>query len=402
MKQLQFLARMALVVLVGCLLAGGVQAGEFKVGALNPLTGVGGPYGPGMLAAIKIAAQEVNDAGGILGNKVVVISEDTQTDPNAAVRAAKKLIEVNKVSAILGTWSSGITMSVLPLTTRAGIIEMSVSGAPAISKIAKKTGLVFRTQASNTLFGVVFAKVALKEGYKKAATMAFNNPSGIGNTEEFAKNFKAAGGIITGSVVYEGNQPSYRSELEKVLATKPEVIVMGSYIKDTTIILKEWYQLNEPMHWITPAWAVNPKLIKTLGAAVTEGIIAVDTLPNKDSETYKKFVKKFEQVTGKSPDKNPYAPMAYDQMILLALAAEAAHSTQPRAIAAKMREVSAPPGEMVYGFADGATKLKQGKQIDYDGASSAIDFNDSGDVSPTFGIYQVHQGKLVLKYTLRP
>jgi branched-chain amino acid transport system substrate-binding protein len=379
-----------------------VQAAEFKIGALNPLTGVGGPYGPGMLQAIKLGAEEVNKAGGILGQEVIIISEDTQTDPDAAVRAAKKLIEVNKVSAILGTWSSGITMSVLPLTTRAGIIEMSVSGAPAISKIGKETGMVFRTQASNTMFGVVFSKIAVKEGYKKAATMAFNNPSGRGNTEEFAKNFKASGGAITGGVVYEGNKPSYRSEIEKVLATKPEVVVMGSYIKDTTIILKEWYQLNEPMKWIAPAWAVNPKLIKTLGPDVTEGVIAVDTVPNTESKTYDRFVMSFKKATGDEPKRNPYAAMVYDQMILLALAAEAAQSTDPNAIAAKLRDVSGPPGEMVYSFEEGVKILKAGKQINYDGASSAIDFNASGDVSPTFGVYRVEKGELPLKYTMRP
>jgi len=397
-----FLLGTVMIVLLLLGFAMSAQAGEFKIGALNPLTGVGGPYGPGMLEAIKIAAEEVNAAGGILGNTVVIISEDTQTEPDAAVRAAKKLIEVNKVSAILGTWSSGITMAVLPLTTSAGIIEMNVSGAPAISGIGKETGLVFRTQASNTLFGVIFSKVALREGYKKAATMAFNNPSGRGNTEEFAKSFKASGGVITGVVVYEGNQPSYRSELEKVLATKPEVIVMGSYIKDTTIVLKEWYQLNEPMKFIAPAWAVNPKLIETLGAEVTEGVIAVDTVANTSSKTYVNFVESFKKVTGQTPDRNPYAPMVYDQVILLGLAAEAAQSTDPKAIVSKMREVSGPPGEVVYGFAEGLAKLKEGKDIDYDGASSAIDFNECGDVSPTFGIYQVEKGKLPLKYTLRP
>jgi len=379
----------------------GAQA-QFKVGALNPLTGVGGPYGPGMLAAIKIAAEEVNAAGGIMGQKVEIISEDTQTDPDAAVRAAKKLIEVNKVAAILGTWSSGVSMAVVPLTTRAGIIEMNVSGAPELSRIGKETGLVFRTQASNTLFGLVFAKIALKEGYKKAATMAFNNPSGIGNTEEFAKNFKAAGMTVTGGVVYEPNQASYRSELQKVLGTKPEVIVMGSYIKDTTIILKEWYQINEPMKFIAPAWAVNPKLIETLGPEITEGVIAVDTVPNTSSKTYESFLERYKKATGEDVSRNPYAPMVYDQMILLALAAEAAKSVDPKAIAAKMRDASAPPGEVVYSFAEGLAKLKAGKDIDFDGASSAIDFDESGDVRPTFGIYQVEKGRLPLKYTIKP
>jgi branched-chain amino acid transport system substrate-binding protein len=402
MKIKQLIVKIGFSMALLLALGGGAQAADFLVGALNPLTGVGGPYGPGMLAAIKIAAEEVNAAGGILGNKVVVISEDTQTDPEAAVRAAKKLIEVNKVPAILGTWSSGVTMAVVPLTTRAGIIEMNTSGAPELSKIGKETGLVFRTQASNTLFGVVFSMIAQKEGYKKAATMAFNNPSGIGNTEEFAKNFTAAGGTLTGKVVYEPNQASYRSELEKVLATKPQVIVMGSYIKDTTVILKEWYQLNEPMKFIAPAWAVNPKLIETLGPEITEGVIAVDTVPNSASKTFAGFAERYKKAVGEDVSKNPYAPMVYDQMIVLALAAEAAKSTDPKAIAAKVRDVSGPPGEMVFSHAEGQAALKAGKNIDFDGASSAIDFDENGDVRPTFGVYRVEKGQLPLKYTIKP
>ncbi len=373
--------------------------GEFRVGALNPLTGSGGPYGPGMLDSIRIAADEINASGGILGNRVVVYSEDTQTNPETAERAAKKLIEAHKVSAIIGTWSSGVTMSVLPLTKRAGIIEMSVSGAPAISQIGKRTGLVFRTEASNTQFGVVYAEIARRAGYKRAATMAFNNPSGRGNTEEFVRNFKAAGGIVTGGVVYEGGQTSYSPELKKVLATKPDVIALGSYMNDTMIILKDWSRLKKPVHFISPAWAVNLKLIKALGPKITEGIWAVMTVPNISSKTYARFAEKYINITGRDLGKNHYAPKVYDEMILLALAAEAAQSIEPQVFKTKMREISGPPGEVVYSFKEGLAALKANKQIDFDGASGAIDFNESGDVSPNFGIYRVENGKLILKYT---
>lgn len=378
------------------------NAAEIRIGALNPLTGSGGPYGPGMLEAIRIAADEINADGGILGNRVVVFSEDTKTDPKTAVPAAKKLIEDHKVCAILGTWSSGVTMSVLPLTTRAGIIEMNVSGAPAISQIGKKTGMVYRTQASNTQFGVVYADISKRAGFKKAATMAFNNPSGRGNTEEFVRNFKSAGGIVTGGVVYEGGQDSYLLELEKVLATKPDVIVLGSYMNDTMIILKDWSRLKVPVHFIAGAWAVNPELIEALGPKITEGIWAVDTVPNTSSKTYVRFVEKFRKMTGWNPDKNPYAPKVYDQMIILALAAEAAQSTDPQVFKNKMREISGPPGKVVYGFKEGLAALKAGKQIDFDGASGAIDFNEFGDVSSNFGIFKVENGKLILKYTYSP
>ncbi len=103
-----------------------------------------------------------------------------------------------------------------------------------------------------------------------------------------------------------------------------------------------------------------------------------------------------------APMLTPYAPKVYDQMILLGLAAEAAQSTDPQVFKTKIREISGPPGEVVYGFEEGLAGLKADKQIDFDGASGAIDFNESGDVSPTFGIYRVENGKLILKYTYSP
>jgi branched-chain amino acid transport system substrate-binding protein len=89
-------------------------------------------------------------------------------------------------------------------------------------------------------------------------------------------------------------------------------------------------------------------------------------------------------------------------MIILGLAAESAQSTNPKAIAAKVREVSGPPGEVVYSYEEGVKALKAGKKIDYDGASSSIDFDESGDVKPTFGVYRVEKGQLPLKYTIKP
>src|SRR4051812_6534448 len=150
----------------------------FRIGSLCPITGAGSPYGSGMQKAIEIAVGEVNAAGGAGGKKLELFNEDGQTKPDAAVLAAKKLIEVNKVQAILGTWSSGVTLAVMPLTDAAGIIQMNCSGAPAISTLDTKD-LVWRFQATNDRFGAAFAVIAEKRGWKRPATMAFNNASGI-------------------------------------------------------------------------------------------------------------------------------------------------------------------------------------------------------------------------------
>lgn len=387
---------------LGPSLAFAQDAGVFRVGALNPVTGAGGPYGSGMQKMILAAAEAINAAGGAGGRRIEVFAEDTQTQPQAAVLAAKKLIEVNKVQAVLGTWSSGVSLAVIPLTNEAGIPLLHTSGAPALSVApANAKGLGFRFQATNDRFGRAFAEIAKKQGYKRPATMAFNNASGIGNTEGFKKAWTAQGGQVVAEVVYEPSQPSYRAELQKVMAAKPDVIVTGSYLADTTIILREWFQLGGDNKWIIPAWAANPDLVKALGAEVTEGIIAVDSISNEGSDAFRAYDAAYQKAAGQSGLTNVYAAMTWDMLVSLALAMEAAGpGADVAAITGKLREVSNPGGEKVSTFAQGKEALKKGK-INYEGASSVLDFDQYGDVTPDFSASFIKGGKFNREYVVK-
>jgi branched-chain amino acid transport system substrate-binding protein len=373
----------------------------FRVGALCPVTGSGSPYGSGMQKMIIAAAEAVNAAGGAAGHKIEIVAEDTQTSPQAAVLAAKKLIDVNKVQAILGTWSSGVSLAVVPLTNDANIILMNTSGAPALSTPpANAKGLSYRYQATNDRFGRAFAEIAEKEGFKRPATMAFNNASGIGNTEGFRKAWEAKGGTVVENVVYEPSQPTYRSELQRVLAANPDVIVTGSYLPDTTIIMREWFQSGQPVKWIMPGWAASPDLVKAVGADVLEGVISVDSVSNENAPSYKAYDEAFRKVTGQPGQSNVYAAMTWDMMNVLALAMEAANSTETAAINAKIRETANPEGEKVYTYAAAKEALKKGK-INYEGASSILDFDQHGDVTPDFGVFFIEGGKLNRRYVVK-
>src|SRR5262245_14050825 len=90
------------------------QGTPLELGVLTPLTGAGGFDGPRMAKAMQAVIDEVNAEGGLLGRKVVLVVEDDQTNPEAAVRAARKLIDVTKVPAIMGTWASAVTTAVAP------------------------------------------------------------------------------------------------------------------------------------------------------------------------------------------------------------------------------------------------------------------------------------------------
>lgn len=375
-------------------------ATSFRIGALSPITGAGSPYGTGMQKAIQLAVEEVNAAGGAAGRKLEVFYEDDQTQPQAGVLAAKKLIEVNKIEALIGTWASGVTLAVMPLTDEANIIEMNVSGAPAISLLDKKD-MVWRFQATNDRFGAAFAEIAKKRGFKRPATMAFNNASGRGNTDGFKRVWESRGGKVVSEVVYEPNRPSYRSELQKVLTEKPDVIVMGSYLPDTTIILREWYQSGDKVSWIIPAWAANPELIKAVGPEVAEGLISVDTVSNENAPSYKPLNERFQKAAGSPLSGNIYAAMCYDMVISLALAIELAGAkATPQQVSNHMRDVSNSPGSAVFSFAQGKQLIARKQKINYEGISSKLDFDASGDAKADFGVYVIEAGKLVRRNTI--
>ncbi|HEY9460322.1 MAG TPA: ABC transporter substrate-binding protein, partial [Paralcaligenes sp.] len=104
--------------IAGLLGVGGAAyaADEMPIGVVTPLTGGGAQFGPDMAKAMQLAADEVNKVGPPMGRKFRLYVEDGETNPDAGVRAAQKLIGVNRVKAILGTWSSAVTLAVAPLT----------------------------------------------------------------------------------------------------------------------------------------------------------------------------------------------------------------------------------------------------------------------------------------------
>ncbi|MDX8469730.1 ABC transporter substrate-binding protein [Mesorhizobium sp. VK23B] len=403
MNRRQLLAAMTSATLIASAREGWSQANTpFKIGALNPITGSGAAYGTGMQKTIFAAVDEINGAGGAAGRKLQVVADDDQSQPQAGVLAAKKLIEIDDVQALVGIWSSGVALATIPLANDANIPVMVTSGAPEITspKINSK-GLVYRFNATGEGFGQAFAEVCAREGFKRPATMAFNNASGVGTVEGFRKAWAKKGGEIVEAVVYEPNQPSYRSELQKILSVKPDVIVAGSYLADTTIILREWFQTGETQKWILPGWAANADLVRAVGADVTEGLLVVNSVSNETSSAFMSYDAAYRKAMNQSGADNVYAAMAWDMVVVLALAIEAAGpNAEIAAINAKIKEVTNPPGAMVSSFAEGKNALKVGK-INYEGASSSVDFSATSDLIPDFDLSVIADGKINRRYIVK-
>ena len=369
------------------------------IGTLCPLTGAGGAYGPDMQKAIVSVAERINKGGGIHGRPIQLFHEDSQTNPEAAVRAARKLIDVNKVVALMSTFASAVTLAVKPLAVESKVFYISVSGADAVTE-GNHGGYIARTQPNTKLQGQVYGKwVVSRKEWKRLALMTLQTPFAVPFGDNFTATVKSAGVTVTDSLIYEDKKASYRSEITRVLATNPELIMLLGYTPDSVVMAKELYRAAYKGAVLGPAFAINAKFVEGAGAEVAEGVWAIDPAPSFDSPAYKQFAAAVPQA-----DKNPYAPQSWDHMTLVGLALAARRGeASGTVIKDTLRTISNPPGTVVTSYEDGARLLAEGKKINYEGASGSCDFDAIGDIlSRPFGVYQVRKGKIEQAAIINP
>jgi branched-chain amino acid transport system substrate-binding protein len=195
---------------------------------------------------------------------------------------------------------------------------------------------------------------------------------------------------------------SYAAELQKVLAAKPDFIVVSGYLPDTTIILREAFEAGNTAKIVIPGWAFGPSLVSALSNEVIEGLIVFDSVPDANGPAFKAFDAGYKAAMGTSGLSNIYAAQCYDMVIVLALALQkAGPSANNDAIAGVIRSIAGPPGQVVTSFAEGKAALKEGQKINYDGASGPLDFDANGDAISVFGVNVLHNGKLDRQYVLK-
>jgi len=253
------------------------QSGTIRLGSLTPLTGVGGAYGPSMRNAIAGVVDSVNAAGGVLDRQIALTSEDTQTSPEAAVRAARKLIDVDGVSAIMGTWASSITTAIAPLCWESRTMLFCVSGADSITLLPHQ-GFIARTQPNSKLQIRVAGEFMIGEGGTKLAWIGPQTPFAQSSIDILGE-IAAGGGAGMESLIYEADKTTYRSEVDEILRGDPDFLMLGGYAADSTILLRDLFQAGYEGKIIGPAYAVNQGVIESLPANVLEGVFTWEGSP---------------------------------------------------------------------------------------------------------------------------
>ncbi|MBV8190986.1 MAG: ABC transporter substrate-binding protein [Alphaproteobacteria bacterium] len=367
------------------------QSEPVKLATLTPLTGAGGSYGPSMAKIAAAVVEEVNKAGGVLGRRVVLVSEDDQTSPEPAVRAARKLIDVDKVSAIMGTWASSVTTAVAPLCWESKTFLCTVSGADSITLLPHQ-GYLIRTQPNSQLQVTRLAEFILSLGAKKIFTMIPQTPF-TQSTFDILNAVLPKGGASQQSLIYDDKKNTYRTEVDQALRTSPDMILANGYTPDTVVLLKDLYRAGFKGKIIGFAYSINQKLIDQIGQNdVVEGVYTFAPAPAEGSGAYEKVKA---AVGSSNPD--PYTCQVYDHVTMVLMSMALAKDTSGTAIKDNIRKVSQGGGKPVDNAVDGLKAIAAGEKVDYSGASGPCDFDAKGDILDCkFRFEQIKSGKFTL------
>jgi len=404
MKRLKWIIVVAIVVIAAIVVyfvtrPGPPEIVSFNIGTLLSFTGPLKEFGPNIKNGCELAGKQLKEAG----LDVTLFHEDSETSAIPATNAAKKLVEVNKVVALVGSLASGVTIPVAEsVTIPNGVVQISMaSTSPLITVLPadKDKDLLFRTCPSDALQGIIAGKLANELGHKTASVLYVNNPYGQGLMEEFKKSFENAGGKVLAAVPHdEKAAESYTAELKKAMEGKPDVICAFSYPDHGKIYIKEAIEFFKFKNFLYCDGTKSFDIVKAVGAPNVEGQYGT-VAATVTGDTFDMFVKDYEKEFGKLPPL-PYITNGYDAVALIGLAAYASKakglSITSKNIRDNLRYVANPPGEVIKPgeFKKAFELLNQKKDINYEGASGAVDFDDNGDVVTPIEIWQYKGGDI--------
>ncbi|MFC7255096.1 ABC transporter substrate-binding protein [Haloplanus litoreus] len=364
--------------LAGCSGGGGSGGGTTTLGVIMPVSGTISELGPPCRDGADVAVQAINDAGGLLGGDIAVQHEDSESVPDAGVRAANRLMEGESVPAMVGPLSSGVGMSIAPIAADNDVVYFPGGSSPEFTSL-DQTEWVFRTRPSDAFVGAALARIAYEgRGMETASSIVVNNDFGIGLADSFEEAFTELGGEVLSRERANVGQTSYRSELESMFSGDPDVVLNGCYQDEATNIFRQWFEQDLGGQWMIHSGLIGSEFLGGIGEEIADGIFASNPrLP--DNEANQHFRDLMEDTDTGDPGELIFPPNTYDAINMIALAAERGGEATGSTIRENLRNIANPGGTDVQTVGDGLELLRNDEEIRYIGASHNCDLDEDGE-----------------------
>lgn len=368
-------------------------ANEVKIGVLLGYTGPLESITPHMAASAELALKEISDSGLLLDGATFtpIRADSTCVDAAAATAAAERLITSDQVAAIIGADCSGVSTAVANnVAVPNGVVMVSPSStSPALSTI-NDNGFFFRTAPSDARQGAVIAELLQARDIDTVAITYTNNDYGRGLTEAFTSAFTATGGTVAISAAHEDGRADYSAEVGALSASGAEHLVVFGYVdQGGRGIIQASLDVGAFESFILADGMYGDSLIEAIGADLDGKVLG--TVPGSEAEGAEIFAG-LANAAGVNASSS-YTGESYDAAALIALAMQAAGSTDGSAIRDNIMNVANAPGEPIMPgeLAKGLQILKDGGEIDYVGATG-VELIEPGEAAGSYRVYEIVGG----------
>ncbi len=350
------------------------ESDTLKIGFLGALTGDVAMYGQPTLAGMKMAASEINQAGGVLGKKIVIVEADNRGDKQEAATIVQRFISRDKVIAIVGDPTTGITKVAAPICERNKVILLS-AGATGTG-VVELGKYIFRDTLLDTVaVPALIDYFVSNAGFKKVAVITSdNNDYSVGLTQVFKNAIKGKDCTIVSDEKVKDGDKDFSAQITNIKAKNPDIIFFSGYYTEGSLIMKEARKQGMKINMFGGDGLYSPTLISLGGQAIEGSMVYVGFSPEQPTPETAKFIEKY-KTANKGVIPGLFEAQGYDAVRILAEALQRAKSSQP----AKFRDAVA-------------------KTKDYKGVSGTITFqaNQEPLKSPVY-LLEIKNGQFALK-----
>lgn len=360
------------------------------MGVLSCFTGTLASLGQAMLQGSQVAQKAINDAGGILGQQLNITHADTQCDEADSVPAVRQLLAANNVVGIIGPETQEIN-AVAPIVTSAKIPTQFQGGSTLFDKNANQW--LWRDSPSDSQLGVAMALYAYKKGYRNAALVFYSDIAAQTFPPPITNTFTKLGGKVVTSITIAPDQTSYRTQVQQVIATNPDVIFTQTDAATAAVLFTNFKELdNLAIPFVGTDVTGGDDYLKAITYPVAHDHLISVYGTSVSGAAADEFNKDFTAMFGANQQPLANANYAYDAVISQALAVDKANSINGSDINAAMTQVTNPPGTQCYTYASCLALIKAGTKINFDGASGPLDYNQFHNVFGPYAAFQQDPG----------
>lgn len=310
--------------------AGGNGDTIIKIGFVTPLTGAASSYGQSSQKGLQLLEEQINKAGGINGKQVKFLSVDDEGKAASAVTGGQKLINNDKVVAIVGPVTSTCANSLAPICQQDQV--PMITGTGTNEKITTAGDFIFRTCFIDPFQGKVMAKFATEDLKSKTAAILYNNGDDYskGLADAFKSSFTSKGGSIVDTETYNTGDKDFNAQLTKIAPKNPDVLFLPDYYSTVAVIMKEARSTGIKSTFLGGDGFDSPQLFSIGGDAVNGAYFSNHYSSDDTSPEVVQFIKDYKAKFNSEPD--AFAALTYDAGKVLLESIKKAGSTDPTAI----------------------------------------------------------------------